>query len=158
MNRKSKQRGYILLNSYVFGEPEPIPVYFLTTSLYPIEVVEEMNADFAGIPRGSIITTPLEMLDATFSIVSGDLVTTFFPQTYVQPFEDAFDASFTVVSGSLTETFFPRTYVQPFEDGFDASFAVVSGSLTQTFFPIYNTQLPEELEATSFSIISGSLT
>lgn len=131
--------------------PLPFGVGY-SSALYPIEVVEGINADTFLPVSGFDYKIVVESIVSTFAVLSGvlaDGITEFTAPT------EAIDAGgFVVVSGVLADGI--TEFTAPIEAINASTFFPLSGTLVTTLIS-YTNGLPESIDST-FTVVSGTLT
>jgi hypothetical protein len=127
--------------------------FYLTTQLYPVEVLETMQAAHTAI-GGYKTFKAVETLDSEASILSGTLIVRL--KSHTQPYE-AYDSEASILSGTLILRL--KTHTQPFE-AYDTESSVLSGTLLRILvtYPHWPLQVADERMQSSTSILSGTLT
>lgn len=125
---------------------------WFTTTLYPVDVVEGVNAGYTMLAGAfsqlQSYAIPLEGTDMSYTVVSGDLSVKL--QTNAIPFEGT-DNTYTILSGSLVSAL--RTTNMGIE-GVDMSFTIFGGYLKAIL--IVNA-IPMEGVDMNYTMLSGSL-
>lgn len=135
------------------GAPGVGPV--LTSLIYPIEVIESMDAS-SSVIRGWT-QEPVDNIDVVSTLVGGALTATIEYESHTAP-PEAVDVVSDLASGALTTVIEYESHTVP-PEGIDVASALAAGSLTVTINYVTHTDPAEDesLDVASY-LVSGSLT
>lgn len=128
--------------------------FYLTTQLYPIEILETMRSAHVSI-SGYKTFKAEDAYDSGASILSGELVLRL--KSHIQP-PEAYQPQTAIVSGTLLTLL--KSHTQPPEE-YEAQAAVLSGTLVRIRVDYPHWPLlaaTEESHQSTASILSGTLT
>ena len=133
---------------FMWGAGTSVQSLTLTTTLYPIEVVDQMDFS-ASLVFGGMSPIPKEALDMGASAISANLETVLFQ---IGPYDEALDMGVAAVSANLETVLFQ---IGPYDEALDVSVSAISANLTTL---LVSALMPDEGIDFSVALISGSMT
>ncbi len=127
--------------------------FYLTTQLYPIEVLETMRSSHVVL-GGYATFKAIETYDSAGSILSGELILRL--KSHRQPKEE-YDSTASIVSGTLLTLL--KSHTQPPEE-YESEAMILSGTLLRirVDYAHWPTQVADESHESTATILSGTLT
>jgi hypothetical protein len=133
---------------FQYGTAAPILELLLTSTLYPIEVIEGMDIT-PSIQDGAMFPIYDDAMDFTFSLVDANLVAIL---QSTGPYDDAMDFNFSLVDANLSSIL---ASTGPYDDAMDFNFSLVDATLNDLLIFGF---MPDEGLDFVVSLVSGSMT
>jgi hypothetical protein len=131
---------------YMWFSPEDLEI--LTTTLYPIEVIDKIEFGVSLI-GGSMTPVPLEAYEGYVLALGGDISTV---KQSTGPHDEAYESFVAALGGSITNMLITDG---PYDEAYDSYVLALDGLITEA---LVKTFMPDDGIRFGCSLIGGSMT